>query len=52
MLAIRGNDRAGPVEIIFRPGINEPAKIAERIKEYEDEFLSRSSSPSAAMSTK
>jgi propionyl-CoA carboxylase beta chain len=30
----------GAVEIIFRPDINNPAKIAERTKEYEDDFLS------------
>ena len=30
----------GAVEIIFRSDINNPAKIAERTKEYEDAFLS------------
>jgi len=30
----------GAVEIIFRADINDPAKIAERTKEYEDAFLS------------
>src|SRR5271165_1649770 len=30
----------GAVEIIFRSDINDPAKIAERTKEYEDRFLS------------
>ena len=30
----------GAVEIIFRSDINDPAKIAERTKEYEDAFLS------------
>jgi propionyl-CoA carboxylase beta chain len=29
----------GAVEIIFRADINDPAKIAERTKEYEDAFL-------------
>src|SRR3984893_11883297 len=30
----------GAVEIIFRSDINNPARIAERTKEYEDRFLS------------
>src|SRR5271166_6472984 len=30
----------GAVEIIFRSDINDPVKIAERTKEYEDAFLS------------
>ena len=30
----------GAVEIIFRADVNDPAKIAERTKEYEDAFLS------------
>ncbi len=30
----------GAVEIIFRSDMNDPAKIAERTKEYEDRFLS------------
>jgi propionyl-CoA carboxylase beta chain len=30
----------GAVEIIFRSDINDPAKISERTKEYEDAFLS------------
>jgi propionyl-CoA carboxylase beta chain len=30
----------GAVEIIFRSDINNPARIAERTKEYEDAFLS------------
>ncbi len=30
----------GAVEIIFRADINDPLKIAERTKEYEDAFLS------------
>ena len=30
----------GAVEIIFRSKLNDPAKIAERTKEYEDAFLS------------
>jgi propionyl-CoA carboxylase beta chain len=30
----------GAVEIIFRSDINDPAKITERTKEYEDAFLS------------
>jgi propionyl-CoA carboxylase beta chain len=29
----------GAVEIIFRADINDPAKIAERTKEYEERFL-------------
>jgi propionyl-CoA carboxylase beta chain len=30
----------GAVEIIFRADMNDPGKIAERTKEYEDRFLS------------
>jgi hypothetical protein len=36
----------GAVEIIFRSDINDPAKIAERTRDYEDAFLSLRRRPS------
>ena len=43
----------GAVEILYRAELGDPAKIAERIDEYQDALRqSRSSPPSAAISTR